>query len=95
MSMLITILILAALMITGVGIVAYFAYKTVKVQQEMIMNIAMFKKASDPFHLGMMAAAMKATETFEEPKVEEDPNDAPSIPQNPSDEAMATLRAHI
>jgi len=96
MQSIIAVLILAIILVAGIGIVALLAYKTVKTQQEMILNIVMFKKASDPFQLEMMRAAMDATKKIElEPQVIEDPNDQPSIPQNPSDEAMATFRSML
>lgn len=91
----IVVLLIAVILVAGIGIVSFFAYKTVKVQQEMILNIAMFKKASEPFHLNMMKASMAQTLDQETEKVQEDPNDGPSIPNNPDDEAMRKLRSSI
>lgn len=95
MPMIYAILALAVIEVIGIGIVAFFGYRTVKIQQQMIGNIAMFKKVSDPWQLNVMNAAMKATATEEKEDVQVDPNDQPSVPSNPSDEAMDKIRASI
>ena len=93
----ITILLLAGILVAGIGIVAYFAYKTVQIQQKMILDIAIFKKASDPFQVASLRSSVEdAIALDKENEIPQaDPNDQPTIPQNPSDEFMATLRAHI
>jgi len=95
MSTIIAIIILGVVQVTGIGIVVYFSYKTVKVQQEMILNLAMFKKSSDPFQIRAMKEAIKSTDEQEKAEIQLDPNDGPSVPDNLSDDAMQNLRNQI
>ena len=97
-ALIVAIVLVTVAQVTGVCVMAYFQYRMHKEVQKTIVSMAMFKKAREPWQINAMAEAHKFMEQDhdeEEERVADPVIDEPTIPNNPSDEAMAHLRTQI